>query len=87
MFLARQTANRLGISVRTVYRWEAAGRLRPMMRLDSGQRRFSAKQVDGLLRGRCGGHSGAPAVDTANGWTRGLIRAIEKCNQGASQTG
>ena len=49
-----QTAKRLGISVRTVYRWEAAGRLRTMTRLASGQRRFSARQVDALLRGRRG---------------------------------
>jgi len=31
-----QTAKRLGISVRTVYRWEEAGRLKPITRLPTG---------------------------------------------------
>ena len=31
-----QTAKLLGISVRTIYRWEAVGRLVPISRLPSG---------------------------------------------------
>ena len=37
-----QAAKRLGISVRTIYRWEAVGRLVPTARLQSGQRRCPA---------------------------------------------
>ncbi len=48
-----QVAKRLGITVRTVYRWEKAGKLRPV-RLPSGQRRFSAREVEALLRARAG---------------------------------
>ena len=50
-----QTAKRLGISVRTIYRWEAVGRLVPISRLPSGQRRFSSRDVDALLRSRTAG--------------------------------
>ena len=50
-----QTAKRLRISVRTIYRWEAASRLVPISRLPSGQRRFSARDVDALRRSRVGG--------------------------------
>ena len=56
-----QTAKRLGISVRTAYHWAAAGRLLPPTRLASGQRRFSARQVDALLRCRTGGSEGCAA--------------------------
>ncbi len=49
-----QAAKRLGVSIRTLYRWEAAGRLRPMTRLPSGQRRFSVREVDSLLRAKTG---------------------------------
>src|SRR5579875_3041895 len=48
-----QVAKRLGITVRSVYRWEAAGRLHPI-RLPTGQRRFSSREVDRLLRARAG---------------------------------
>ena len=48
-----QVAKRLGINVRTVYRWEKAGKLRPV-RLPSGQRRFSSREVEALLRARIG---------------------------------
>ena len=50
-----QTAKRLGISVRTIYRWETVGRLVPISRLPSGQRRFSSRDVDALLRSRTAG--------------------------------
>ena len=50
MLSTGQAAKRLGISVRTVYRWEASGRLVPITRLGSGQRRFSSRDVDALLR-------------------------------------
>ena len=50
-----QTAKRLEISVRTVYRWEAVRRLGPISRLPSGQRRFSSRDVDALLRSRTAG--------------------------------
>ena len=50
MLSTGQAAKRLGISVRTIYRWEAAGRLVPITRLGSGQRRFSSRDVDALLR-------------------------------------
>ena len=49
-----QAAKRLGISVRTLYRWEADGKLRPMTRTPTGQRRFSVREVDALLRGKTG---------------------------------
>ena len=52
MLSTGQTAKRLGISVRTIYRWEAAGRLVPISRLPSGQRRFSSRDSDALLRSR-----------------------------------
>ena len=54
MLLTGQAAKRLGISIRTLYRWEAAGRLHAMARLPSGQRRFAAREVDALLRARTG---------------------------------
>ena len=50
MLSTGQGGKRLGISVRTVYRWEAAGRRVPITRLESGQRRFSSRDVDALLR-------------------------------------
>ena len=50
-----QTEKRLGISVRTIYRWEAVGRLVPISRLPSGQRRFSSRDIDALLRSRVRG--------------------------------
>ena len=46
-----QTAKYLGVTVRTIYRWEEAGRLHPI-RLPTGQRRFSRLEVDGVLRSR-----------------------------------
>ncbi len=49
-----QAAKCLGISVRTLYRWETAGRLRPMTRTPTGQRRFSVREVDALLRAKTG---------------------------------
>ena len=50
-----QTAKRVGISVRTIYRWEAAGHLVPISRLPRGQRPFSSRDVDALLRSRTTG--------------------------------
>lgn len=38
------------MTVRTVYRWEKAGRLHPV-RLPTGQRRFPASEVEALLHG------------------------------------
>lgn len=46
-----QAAKYLGVTVRTIYRWEAAGRLHPL-RLPTGQRRFSRLEVAGVLRFR-----------------------------------
>jgi len=46
-----QAARRLGISVRTLYRWEGAGRLKAVIRLPTGQRRFSSREIDALARG------------------------------------
>jgi putative resolvase len=51
MLSTGQVAKRLGVNVRTVYRWEDAGRLHPV-RLPTGQRRFSSREVDGVLRVR-----------------------------------
>ena len=39
------------MTVRTVYRWEEAGRLHPV-RLPTGQRRFAADAVDALLHAK-----------------------------------
>ena len=39
------------MTVRSVYRWEKAGRLHPV-RLPTGQRRFSASEVDALLHAK-----------------------------------
>ena len=55
MLSTGQTAKRLGILVRTIYRWEDAGRLVPISRLPSGQRRFSSRDSDALLRSRVRG--------------------------------
>ena len=52
MLSTGQAASRLGISVRTLYRWEEAGRLKAVMRLPTGPRRFSAREIDALARGR-----------------------------------
>ncbi len=45
-----QAAKGLGVAVRTIYRWQAEGRLVPITRLRIGQRRFSSRDVDALLR-------------------------------------
>jgi len=47
-----QAARRLGISVRTLYRWEKAGRVKAVMRLPTGPRRFSSREIDALAQGR-----------------------------------
>ena len=39
----RQTARRLSVIIRTLYRWEAAGRRLPATLLSTGQRRFSSR--------------------------------------------
>jgi len=46
-----QAAQRLGVNVRTIYRWEKAGHLHPI-RLPSGQRRFSPIEIDHMVRQR-----------------------------------
>ena len=51
MLSTGQVADRLGMTVRTVYRWEKAGRLHAV-RLPTGQRRFSASEVDALLHAK-----------------------------------
>ena len=51
MLSTGQVADRLDMTVRTVYRWEKAGRLHPV-RLPTGQRRFSASEVDALLHAK-----------------------------------
>ena len=43
MLSTGQTEKRLGISVRRIYRWEAAGRLVPISRLPGGQHPFSSR--------------------------------------------
>ena len=49
-----QAAQRLDISVRPLYRWEAAGILRPTARLPGGQRGFALQEVCALLRAETG---------------------------------
>ena len=51
MLSTGQVADRLGMTVRTVYRWEKAGRLHPV-RLPTGQRRFPVSEVDALLHAK-----------------------------------
>jgi putative resolvase len=53
MLSTGRVAKRLGGTVRTVYRWEDAGRLHPV-RLPTGQRRFSSREVERILRARVG---------------------------------
>ena len=45
-----QVAKRLGVTVRTVHRWEDAGRLHPV-RLATSQRRFNHPNQHKLTRG------------------------------------
>ena len=63
MLSTRQVAGRLGMTVRTVYRWEKAGRLHPV-RLPTGQRRFPGSEVAALL------HAKARAVPRCAAYTR-----------------
>ncbi len=53
MLSTGHVAKRLGITVRTIYRWEDAGRLHPV-RLPWGQRRFTSHEVEGILRAQTG---------------------------------
>ena len=53
MLSTGQVAKRPGIAVRSLYCWEDAGRLHPV-RLPTGQRRFSSREVESLLRARAG---------------------------------
>lgn len=53
---AAATAERLGISVRTLDRMEHDGRLRPAMRTRGGHRRYDEAQVERVAQG-------LPAVD------------------------
>lgn len=53
MLSTGQTAKRLGVTVRTVYRWEEAGRLHAV-RLPTGQRRFAVREVEALAHTRQG---------------------------------
>lgn len=46
-----QAAKQLGVHVRTIYRWEEAGRLHPV-RLPSGQRRFLQGEIHEILHRR-----------------------------------
>jgi excisionase family DNA binding protein len=50
-FSTGQAAHRLGVNVRTIYRWEEAGLLHPI-RLPGGQRRFFQREIAALLRKR-----------------------------------
>ena len=49
MLSTGQAAKRLGVSVRTIDRWKADGRLVPITRSQSRQQRFSSRDVDALL--------------------------------------
>ncbi|MCL8207486.1 MAG: MerR family DNA-binding transcriptional regulator [Actinomycetia bacterium] len=51
IFSTGQAARRLGVNVRTIYRWEKASLLHPI-RLPNGQRRFFQREIDALLRKR-----------------------------------
>lgn len=48
---AAQTAERLGISVRTLDRMEHDGRLRPVARTRGGHRRYDSEQVERVAQG------------------------------------
>lgn len=45
----RKAAERLGVSKRTLVRWEQLGKLVPAFRLESGARRYSEAQLDAFL--------------------------------------
>lgn len=53
MLSTGQVAKRLGVTVRTIYRWEEAGRLHPV-RVPSGQRRFASREVEEVVRAGAG---------------------------------
>lgn len=48
---AAETAERLGISVRTLDRMEGSGRLKPITRTDGGHRRYDEDQVERVRQG------------------------------------
>lgn len=48
---AAETAEQLGISVRTLDRMEVAGKLVPVMRTSGGHRRFDSDQVERVRQG------------------------------------
>lgn len=50
---AAQTADRLGVSVRTLGRYVAAGLITPRRRTRRGPRLFLERDVDALTRGEC----------------------------------
>lgn len=47
----RKAADALGVSIRTLYRWEESGKLVPVTHLASGARRYSDKQLEEFLGG------------------------------------
>lgn len=51
LLTATQTAERLGISVRTLDRMEGDGRLRPATRTRGGHRRYDAGEVERVFAG------------------------------------
>ena len=73
----------LGTSIRTVWRWEEAGRLKPMTRLPAGQRRCSGSRRPAPVEDRGGGvmrplrcrvreagRGGQPAARQRSAWWR-----------------
>ena len=83
-----QTAKYRGVTVRTIYRWEDAGRLHSI-RLPTGMRRFSRLELDGVLRSRktmavrCAGYarvSSEKQLATGN-----LDRQLERLQQIAAE--
>lgn len=50
---AQQTADRLGVSTRTLGRYVAAGLITPRRRTPRGPRLFEPGHVDALARGEC----------------------------------
>lgn len=51
MLTAKEAADRLGVTVRQLDRYVAAGLIAPMQTVARGHRKFDAEKVDKLLRG------------------------------------
>jgi len=51
MLTAKETADRLGVSVRQLDRYVDAGLIKPRQPMPRAHRKFDAEEVDALLRG------------------------------------